>query len=99
MEFPPQAPCSRHSCSGSTENAPTPAHPSAQVSLLILRCSIGFHASLLAFPPIQLSPVNRRVPDILSLNNVDNVFRDVRGVVADTLQILRHQNQFKRGKN
>jgi len=39
------------------------------------------------------------VADVLALDEVDDVFGDVGGVVADALEILGDEDQFERGKN
>jgi hypothetical protein len=39
------------------------------------------------------------VADILALDEVDDVFGDVGGVVADALEIFCDEDQFERGKD
>ena len=39
---------------------------------------------------LPLAAVDRGVANVLALDDVDNVFRDVGGVVADALEIFGH---------
>jgi len=48
---------------------------------------------------MRLAPVNRRVPDVLALHNVDHVFGNVGRMIAYSFQVLGHQDQLERGKN
>lgn len=46
----------------------------------------------------QLATVESRMADVTPSDEVNDVLRDVRGVVADTLEILGHQHQLEGGK-
>src|SRR5438445_12984341 len=46
-----------------------------------------------------LAAVDGGVADVLALDEVDDVFGDVGGVVADALEVFGDENQFERGKN
>jgi hypothetical protein len=46
-----------------------------------------------------LAAINRGVADVLALDDIDNVFGDVGGVVADAFEIFGDQDQFEGGKD
>src|SRR5689334_19864895 len=46
-----------------------------------------------------LAAVGDVVADVLALDEVDDVFGDVGGVVADAFEILGDKDQFERGKD
>src|SRR6266478_3906195 len=46
-----------------------------------------------------LAAVDDVVADVLALDEVDDVFGDVGGVVADALEVLGDEDQFERGKD
>src|SRR3977135_3525471 len=46
-----------------------------------------------------LSAVDGGVADVLALDDIDDVFGDVGGVVADALEVFGDEDQFERGKN
>ena len=46
-----------------------------------------------------LAAVHGGMADVLALDDVDNVFGDVGGVVANAFEIFGHEDQFERGKN
>src|SRR5437588_11574604 len=43
--------------------------------------------------------IDGRMADVLALDEVDDVFGDVGGVVADALEVLGDEDQFERGKD
>src|SRR5436309_10684010 len=46
-----------------------------------------------------LAAVGDVVADVLALDEVDDVFGDVGGVVADALEVFGDEDQFERGKD
>src|SRR6266851_1855261 len=46
-----------------------------------------------------LAAVDGGVADVLALDDVDDVFGDVGGVIADALEVLGDEDEFERGKD
>src|SRR6266849_1392301 len=47
----------------------------------------------------ELAAVDGGVADVLALDEVDDVFGDVGGVIADALEVFGDEDQFERGKD
>jgi hypothetical protein len=48
---------------------------------------------------VTLAAVDGGVADVLALDDVDDVFGDVGGVVADAFEVLGDEDEFERGED
>ena len=46
-----------------------------------------------------LAAIESRMADVAAGHKINNILGDVRGVVADALEVLGHENQLKSRKN